>query len=62
MSKLSGMLYNISRLAGKTASTITDVETVLSGNPEKIIKRAGRKTIYKHTNKTARKINRNLFK
>jgi hypothetical protein len=59
--KLSGMLYNIARTVGRTASKVNDVETLLSGNPKKIAKRAGRKVVYKHANKTAEKINKKLF-
>lgn len=53
-------LYKVSRTSGKLASKITDIETLASGDPEKIIKRVARKKVYKESNKIARKINNKL--
>lgn len=58
---LTGMLYKASRMLGKTASTINDVKTLATGDPEKIAKRIIRKQVSKESNKIARDINK-LFK
>jgi hypothetical protein len=57
---LVGKLYNASRTLGDAASKLYDVETLLSGNPEKIIKRNIRKTVSKHFAKVSRRINRKI--
>lgn len=58
MGKLTNMLYNTSRNINKIASTVNDIETLLTGNPKKIVKRAKRKTV----GKTLNKINRSIIK
>jgi hypothetical protein len=60
MKKPSSVLYNLARKVGKTASKMNDIETLLTLNPSKIVKRIARKTTYKATNSVARKINKNL--
>lgn len=57
---LKNTLYKMSRMFGKAASTVNDVETVMTGNPEKIAKRFARKLVGKTAYKTANKINRKL--
>jgi hypothetical protein len=56
--KISKVFYDTSRTINKIASTINDIETVLTGNPKKIIKRAKRKTV----GNTLNKINRSILK
>lgn len=56
MGKLTSELYKLSRSINKTASTLNDIETLASGNPKKIMKRAKRKTVRKTLNKISRKI------
>lgn len=56
MRKLSNNLYRLSRISGKASSKIKDVETLISGDPKKITKRAKRKTIGKVMNKITRTI------
>lgn len=58
MKKLSKMFYDTSRSINKIASTVNDIETLFTGNPKKIIKRAKRKTV----GKTLNKINRSIIK
>jgi hypothetical protein len=53
--KISSLLYSLARGIGKTASTLNDVETVLSGDPKKIVKRVARKATWKASNKITRK-------
>lgn len=60
MKKISSNLYNISRTINKLASTMNDIETVATGNPKKIMKRAKKKTIGKTLNKITRSILRKL--
>lgn len=60
MSKISSKLYKLSRMFGKAGSTINDVETLMSGDPEKIVKRAVRKKVNKESHKIAQKINNKL--
>lgn len=55
MGKISRVFFSIARVAGKIGSTILDVETILSGDPKKIAKRAYNKKIYKTGNKISRK-------
>lgn len=56
MSKLTNNLYTCSRKLGKLASAINDLETLASGDPKKIIKRAKKKKAGKVLNKVNRKI------
>lgn len=58
MKRLSKVFYDTSRTINKIASTVNDVETLLTGNPKKIVKRAKRKII----GKTLNKINRSIIK
>lgn len=60
--KLTGLLYDISRTAGKTATRMNDVNTILSGNPKKIAKRFARKAVNKTLFKTANKVSNKLFR
>lgn len=62
MKKPSSVMYGITRKLGKIASTMNDVETVLTFNPKKIVKRFGRKKVSKVFNSKARKVNNKLFK
>nr|DAV25121.1 MAG TPA: hypothetical protein [Caudoviricetes sp.] len=58
LKKISKVFYDTSRTINKIASTVNDIETILTGNPKKIIKRTKRKTI----GKTLNKINRSIIK
>lgn len=60
MKKLSSYFYDAARRAGKTAGKLNTIETVLTGDPKKIVKRIARKKTYKMTNKVARSINKFL--
>lgn len=60
MKKISSNLYNVSRAINKIASTVNDVETIVTGNPKKIMKRAKKKTVGKALNKITRSILRKL--
>ena len=59
---ISSSLYKLSRNIGRIASKTNDIETLTTGDPEKIIKRQVRKKTYKGTNKIARNINNKLFR
>lgn len=59
--KLSRSLYKIARKIGKAATISNDIETLLSGDPKKIAKRAARKATWKTSNKLTRKFT-DLFK
>lgn len=54
-------LYEASRMIGKAAVTLNDIKTVASGDPVKITKRIGRKTVNKTASKIAREVNK-IFK
>lgn len=56
MSKLSSKLYKASRSISKAASVLNDIETLASGDPKKVIRRAKRKKTGKILNKINRKI------
>lgn len=58
--KLSNFFYKIARQSGKTATTVKDIETLMTGNPEKILKRHIRKKIYKRTNKLGNYLSRKV--
>lgn len=60
--KLTGLMYDISRAAGKTATRMNDVNTLMSGNPKKIAKHFARKAVNKTVFKTANKISNKLFR
>lgn len=59
---LKNNLYSISRILNKTAGILNDIETIATGNPKKIAKRAINKSknklIYKTANKISRKTNK----
>lgn len=57
---LANLLYDLARGFGKASSRVRDVETVLTGNPEKIVKRAIRKKIYGKAGGIGRKIARKI--
>lgn len=40
MTRISSLFYRSSRSLGRTASELNDVETLLSGNPEKNYKKS----------------------
>ncbi|PTY92975.1 hypothetical protein [Heyndrickxia sporothermodurans] len=54
--KLSNGLYKLARKIGKAATVSNDIETLMSGDPKKIAKRAARKAIWKTNNRVTRKI------
>ena len=56
MSKLVRNLYNASRAINSFASTVNDIEVLLSGDPKKYVKRGKRKAVGKTLNKVNRKI------
>lgn len=56
LNEVISSLYKISRTAGKTASNLNTVKTVLSGDPKKIAKHIARKEIYKTGNKLTKKV------
>lgn len=49
ISKTRGLLYQIARLLG-------DVSAITSGNPKKMAKRVGRRTVGKATGRAMRKL------
>ncbi len=55
-SKLVSSLYDISRKAGKCASTLNDIETLMSGDIGKYIKRKHKRKIRSIVNKKINKI------
>lgn len=55
--KLASMFYSIGRNSSKIGAIIHDAEILMSGDAEKIAKRAVRKTVTKQGNKVLRKIN-----
>lgn len=58
--KISAMLYDLSRNAGKAASWLNTAETVATGNPQKIVKHASRRAISGLAYGLARKINKSI--
>jgi len=61
MSKsIATILYEASRALSKTATTINDVKTLATGDPEKIAKRFVKKEINKTGNSIIRKITNKL--
>lgn len=54
--KISSGLYDVARTIGRLASKINDVETFLSGDPKKIVKRAVNKKIAKVSYGISRKL------
>lgn len=56
MKKISTKFYNVSRVINRVASVMNDVETIATGNPKKIIKRAKKKAVGKTLNKISRNI------
>ena len=60
MSKLTNDMYKASRALSKLASTLKDIETLIEGDPEKIIKRGKKKiigkTLFKLSNKIMKKL------
>lgn len=61
MKKISNDLYKISRTVNKIASVVNDLETMSTCKPQKIIKRAKRKTVGRMLNKINKKIINNLL-
>ncbi len=53
---LSKYFYKSTRKTGKIASVLYDIETLLTFNPKKIVKRFIRKKIYKLGMKGTRKV------
>lgn len=60
--RLSSWLYKAARGFGKAASRVGDVETIMTGDPKKIAKRAARKAVNKTVNQAARAVNKKFFK
>ena len=54
--KLSSYFYKLARKIGKAAVITNDIETLFSGDPKKIAKRAARKATWKANNKITKKI------
>lgn len=54
--KLISTLYDISRKAGKCASTLNDVKTLMSGDIGKYIKRKHKRKIHSVVNKKINKL------
>lgn len=54
------LLYKLSRVTGKIATTLNDVEILSSGDPKKISKRIQRKTVNKISNKVRRNVNNKI--
>ena len=54
--KIINNLYDISRKAGKCASTLNDIETLMSGNIGKYLKRKHKRKIRSIVNKKINKI------
>lgn len=55
--KISRLLYNLTRKLGKASSIANDLETISTGDCNKIVKRFARKSIFKKSNKIAKIIN-----
>jgi hypothetical protein len=53
--KLSKHFYKAARKLGKVGSIFNDIETLMTGDPKKIAKRAVRKHSWKASNKATRK-------
>ena len=60
MSKVTKKLYDASRTLNKIASNLNDIETLLSGDSDKILKRLKRKAIGAKLHKLGNKIIRKL--
>lgn len=60
--RISSLLYKATRSLGKAASRANDIETLMTGDPKKIAKRAARKAANKSVYGIAGKITKRLFK
>lgn len=49
-------LYKTSHAMGKAASSLNTVRTIMSGDPEKIVKHVARKQVYKTGNRITKKV------
>ena len=58
--KLSSKLYSIAKQFGKSASIVNDIETLLTGDKDKMTKRVKRKVAYKAERKLMNFINRKI--
>ena len=57
---ISNTLFKIGRQCMKTSAMINDIKVILTGDPEKIIKRFARKEVNKTGNKIIREINNKI--
>lgn len=66
MAKMSGSLYDLSRVIGKTASTLNDLEhlskSIEKKDPSVMTDRMARKTINKQAHKIEEKIGKGIIK
>lgn len=62
MSKPSSFFYKAARKIGKTATTLNNIETLLTGNPKKIAKRAVRYKTTQQSHGAVNKLLRKIFK
>jgi hypothetical protein len=60
--KASSVLYGLARELGKTASTVNDIETVLSGDLKKITKHFVKKSTYREINRVTDRIIKKVLK
>jgi hypothetical protein len=58
--EIAGLFYKLGRQSGKAASTLNDIDVLLSGDPKRIAKRFARKEINKIGNKITRDISRKI--
>lgn len=56
MSKMVNELYKTSRKIGKIATKMNDLETIINGHPEKVLKRMAKRKVRKTANKKMTKI------
>ena len=53
---LTSMLYDLGRIANKTASLGNDAKNLANGKPEKVLKKAAKREMYRNINKIMRKL------
>ena len=56
MSSISSILYTLTRTMGSVASKTNDIENIANGHPERVLKKALKRELYRNINKVTRKM------
>lgn len=54
MANLGSLLYQIGRTSSKVGSRVNDAKHLMNGQPEKVLKKAAKREMYKNINKILR--------